>query len=161
MAVVVIVALFLAIGFAVAFVAYSGGLGQAREAYLTRGHRGFRVIIPIVYIALGIAVPVLVIASRPAADGSTGTLASQHPNAQFKSGRTLFHDSCSSCHSLAAANARGVTGPNLDQIGQVNEARVLNALRIGGTGDGRMPAGLLSGGDAQAVAYYVSRVAGR
>jgi hypothetical protein len=58
-------------------------------------------------------------------------------------------------------NARGVTGPNLDQIGEVTKQRVLNAIRIGGTGDKRMPAGLLSGGNAKAVAAYLAKVAGQ
>ena len=68
---------------------------------------------------------------------------------------------CSSCHTLAAVNARGVTGPNLDQLGQVTKQRVLSAIRIGGTGDGRMPAGLLQGKNANAVADFVSSVAGK
>ena len=39
--------------------------------------------------------------------------------------------------------------------------RVLNAIRRGGTGDGRMPAALLEGEDAEAVAAYVAKVAGQ
>ena len=54
-----------------------------------------------------------------------------------------------------------MTGPNLDEIGQVTKQRVLNAIRIGGTGDKRMPSGLLSGKNADAVATYVSKVAGQ
>ncbi|GAC1318237.1 MAG: hypothetical protein NVSMB25_07380 [Thermoleophilaceae bacterium] len=161
MAVALVILVFLAIGGAVAFVAFNGGPSQARQAYLTGGRGSFRVLIPLIYIGLGIAVPALVIAARPAAQGATSTLASKHPSKQFERGKVLFRETCWSCHTLAAANARGVTGPNLDQIGQINETRVLNALRIGGTGDGRMPAGLLDGADAQAVAAYVSRVAGR
>jgi hypothetical protein len=38
---------------------------------------------------------------------------------------------------------------------------VLNAIKRGGTGTGRMPSGLLAGQDADAVAAYVSSVAGR
>ena len=38
---------------------------------------------------------------------------------------------------------------------------MLNAIERGGTGDGRMPAGLLEGEDAEAVALYVSKVAGQ
>jgi hypothetical protein len=49
----------------------------------------------------------------------------------------------------------------LDNIGTVSKARVLSAIKIGGTGDGRMPAGLYQGKDAEAVAEYVSTVAGR
>ena len=58
-------------------------------------------------------------------------------------------------------NARGVTGPDLDDIGEVSQERVLNAIRNGGTGQDRMPAGLLEGEEARDVAEYVSEVAGQ
>ena len=161
MALAIVVVIIVAVGLGVIFVAFAGGPGPARQAYLTRGRKGFRVAIALIYLGFGIAIPVLVATSRPSAEGATGTLADVHPNADFKRGRELFRDTCWSCHSLGADNARGVTGPNLDQIGQVNEARVLNAIRIGGTGDGRMPPGLLVGPDARAVAYYVAQVAGK
>jgi mono/diheme cytochrome c family protein len=38
---------------------------------------------------------------------------------------------------------------------------VLNAIENGGTGQNRMPKNLLSGDDAEAVAVYVSKVAGQ
>src|SRR5919108_456756 len=46
----------------------------------------------------------------------------------------------------------------LDQI-KPDKKRVLNAIKIGGTGSGAMPAGLLQGKEAEAVAEYVSSVA--
>ena len=58
---------------------------------------------------------------------------------------------CTSCHNLDAVQARGVTGPDLDELGALDEQRVLNAIKRGGTGQGRMPANLLSGEDAEAV----------
>jgi mono/diheme cytochrome c family protein len=161
MAVAAFVIGFLAVGAAVAFVAFSGGPGRAREAYLTRGGRGFRIAIPIIYVALGIAVPALVIADRREAQGSNGALARKSENTEFKTGKRLFRESCWSCHTLKAAGAQGVTGPNLDDIGTVTKQRVLNAIRIGGTGTGRMPPMLRTGADAKAIAYYVSQVAGR
>ena len=103
----------------------------------------------------------MVIANHHAAEGGVGTLVNHQPSKQIDTGKRLFRQTCASCHSLAAVNARGVTGPNLDQLGQVTKQRVLNALRIGGTGDGRMPAGLLTGANAQAVATFVSSVAGK
>lgn len=161
MAVALVIVAFVVIGAAVVFVAFSGGPRGAREAYLTRGRRTFKVFMVVLYLGLGLAIPVLVVLGRPSAEGATGRLASVHPNKQFEQGKALFRGSCWSCHSLAAIGARGITGPNLDQLGGVTQTRVLNALRIGGTGDGRMPAGILSGQDAQAVAYYVSHVAGK
>jgi hypothetical protein len=54
-----------------------------------------------------------------------------------------------------------VTGPDLDNIGTVTPARVESAIKIGGTGQGRMPAGLLQGQNAKDVAAFVSAVAGK
>ena|SRR5438067_3228286 len=152
---------FIALGTAVAFVAFSGGPSRAREAYLTRGRGFFRVAIPVLYIGLGIAVPAIVIANGGQGEGGTAGTAGKSPDKQVAKGKALFRQTCASCHSLAAVNARGITGPNLDNIGQVTKQRVLNAIRIGGTGQGRMPQGLLQGSNAQAVATFVSSVAGR
>ena len=166
---------FFAIGSAVAFVAFSGGPSQAREAYLTKGRRGFRIAIPIIYVGLGIAVPALILANRGAAEGSSGTLAAKQGGHDFNEGKKLFRENCWSCHTLKAAGARGVTGPNLDEIGTVSPQRVVNAILIGGTGQGRMPANVVPGAcekttchapgksltEAEQVALYVSQVAGK
>lgn len=152
---------FLALGAAVAFVAFFGGPGGAREAYLTRGPRWFRVVIPIIYVALGIAVPAVVIADRQEAKGAQGPLRDTQGNAEFEDGKELFRQACWTCHTLKAANAHGVTGPNLDEVGQLSEERVLQAIENGGSGSGRMPPRLFEGEDAEAVAYYLSEVAGK
>jgi mono/diheme cytochrome c family protein len=149
------------IGVAVIFVAYSGGPGRAREAYLTRGGRAFRVVIPLLYLGVGIAVPAAVIAGRGEATGGTDRLEQRELTAQEERGKERFQQACASCHNLDAVNARGVTGPDLDEIGAVTRDRIANAIRIGGTGQGRMPAGLLEGEEARAVAAYVARVAGK
>ena len=176
MATAAFVIAFLAVGAAVAFVAFSGGPSQAREAYLTKGRRGFKIAIPILYVALGIAVPALVLANRHSAEGSSGTLADKQGSHDFSEGKTLFRENCWSCHTLKAAGAKGVTGPNLDQIGTVSVQRVVNAIDLGGTGQGRMPAKLVPGScpaklpchkpgqgltEAEQVATYVSQVAGK
>jgi cytochrome c553 len=161
MAAAAIVITFLILGGGVIFVAFSGGPGQAREAYLTRGRGFFRVVLPLIYLGIGVAVPVLVIANGEESAGGSGRSADVKPTATEKKGKQIFRQTCATCHTLSAVNARGVTGPNLDEIGQVTKQRVLNAIRIGGTGDKRMPAGLLSGQNAAAVATYVSKVAGQ
>ena len=158
---VALVVAFLALGAAVGFVAFSGGPSKAREAYLTRGRGFFRVAIPVLYIGLGIAVPAIVIANSGQGEGGTPGLAGKNASASVSHGKTLFRQTCASCHSLAAVNARGITGPNLDNIGQVTPQRVRNAIRIGGTGQGRMPQNLLQGKNAQDVANFVASVAGR
>jgi mono/diheme cytochrome c family protein len=152
---------FLVIGIGVAFVAFSGGPGAAREAYLTRGRRTFPILILVLYLGLGIAVPAAVIAGRGESEGAVGPLRTEQPTSQEEEGKVLFIQTCKSCHTLAAVNARGVTGPDLDDLAPLDRQRVRNAIRRGGTGQGRMPAGLLEGQDAQDVATYVSQVAGQ
>src|SRR3954469_13950934 len=152
---------FVLLGIAVIFIAFSGGPGAAREAYLTRGNRLFRFGIPVLYLLLGIAVPAAVIATRGEAEGAKGRERTTSLTPQLERGKQLFRQTCASCHNLDAVNARGVTGPDLDELGQLDKKRVLNAIRKGGTGQGRMPQGLLQDGDADAVASYVAKVAGQ
>jgi len=152
---------FVLLGAIVVFVAFSGGPGKAREAYLTRGGTAFKLFVPVAFVVLGLAVPALVLVNRGEAEGGTGALRSEHLTSDESNGKMLFRQRCSSCHSLAAVNARGVTGPNLDRIGEVNAARIRTAIRVGGTGQGRMPSNLLTGPDAQDVAVYLAKVAGR
>ena len=158
---VFVLAPFVLAGVIVIFIAFSGGASAAREAYLTRGGRIFTVVILLLYIVLGVVVPAAVIASRPEAEGGTGSLRTKEVSGQLADGKMLFIQTCKSCHTLGAVNAHGVTGPNLDELAPLDKQRVLNAIKRGGTGTGRMPPGLLAGQDADAVAAYVSAVAGR
>lgn len=161
MAVLGLIFLFLILGTGVIFVAYSGGPGAAREAYLTRGRTFFKIAIPLLYLGLGIAVPAVVIANHNSKVGNHGALANESPKGNLERGKNVFQETCASCHSLKAVNARGVTGPSLDDIGQVTPERVRQAIKNGGTGDRRMPANLVQGENADAVAAYVADVAGR
>lgn len=70
---------------------------------------------------------------------------------------TLFARNCAACHTLMAANASGSVGADLDEV-RPREAVVLTAIA---DGPGNMPPALLKGEDAQKVAAYVARVAGR
>ncbi|HEY7631719.1 MAG TPA: c-type cytochrome [Thermoleophilaceae bacterium] len=153
------------VGLGVVFVAFSGGPGRARDAYLTKGNRAFQISILVIYLGIGVAVPAIILASRTDAQGATSSLQTKHASANLQDGKTLFRSTCASCHTLAAVNARGVTGPDLDRIGlspnQASIKRVENAIRIGGTGQGRMPSGLLQGQNAQEVAEFVTTVAGQ
>lgn len=77
---------------------------------------------------------------------------------------------CGSCHTLADAGARGTQGPNLDEAfaGPREEgfeessirSVVLGQIRFPTEGSG-MPADLVEGDDAEAVASYVASVAGK
>jgi mono/diheme cytochrome c family protein len=152
---------FIVVGIGVIFVAFSGGPSAAREAYLTGGRRSFPALMLLVYIGLGIAVPAAVIASRGESEGAVGKLRTAQPTATEEEGKQLFIQTCASCHNLDAVNARGVTGPDLDEFGGLDQQRVLNAIERGGTGQGRMPPDLLQGEEARDVARYVSQVAGQ
>ncbi len=144
------------LGIAAVFVALSGGQGRARNAYLTGGSL-VKVGIPILYVLLGLVVPAAVIASQQGSIGGTGSLGSK----ELEEGKELFRENCAACHSLGAIQAKGVTGPNLDRLGTMDEQRVLNAIKNGGTGKLQMPAGILDGENAEAVAAYVARTAGQ
>ena len=90
-------------------------------------------------------------------------------------GRDLFVQQCGGCHTLADAGTKGVIGPNLDdafhsvRVKQgFEESTIRDVVRgqiayptedppAGGTG---MPANLVTGSDADAVASYVAAVAG-
>jgi cytochrome c553 len=161
MEVLIVIVPFVLAGLAVIFIAFSGGPSAAREAYLTRGGRIFTVAMLLLYLALGVAVPAAVIGSRGEALGDTDGLRSEQPSPKEEEGKRLFLQTCKSCHTLEAVQAHGVTGPNLDELGGLDKQRVLNAIKRGGTGSGRMPPGLLEGEDADAVATYVAAVAGR
>jgi cytochrome c553 len=161
----IIIIPFALLGIAVIAIAFRGGAAGVREAAARstgRGRsRGFRAVVIIVYLIAGVAIPVVVIAGRGEAQGGVGPLKQKELSPSAEAGKQIFKHTCTSCHSLAAVNAHGITGPDLDDIGQITRSRVLNAIKIGGTGDGRMPPGLLQGEDAQNVATYLSEVAGR
>jgi cytochrome c553 len=160
MQVLLVIVPFLVLGLIVLFIAFSGGPGAAREAYLTRGGRVFTFLIVLIYVGLGIAVPAAVIAGRGESEGGVGPLRTEPADKSFEEGKTIFIATCKSCHTLAAVQAHGVTGPNLDELGP-DKQRVLNAIKNGGTGQGRMPKDLLEGEDAQKVASFVAQVAGQ
>ena len=83
-----------------------------------------------------------------AAPGNVGT-----------NGEAIFKANCTSCHTLAAAGSTGTIGPNLDQL-KPALAIVVRQVTNGGA---VMPAfkGKLSAAQIQAVAKYVSSVAGK
>jgi mono/diheme cytochrome c family protein len=161
MQVLLVLGPFVVLGIIIIFIAFSGSPGRAREVYLTRGGRSFSVAMVLVYAGLGIAVPAAVIASRGESEGAVGHLRTEQPTKDQEEGKELFIQTCKSCHTLAAVGAKGVTGPDLDELGGIDYDRVRHAIKIGGTGDGRMPPALLSGRDAELVAHYVAKVAGQ
>jgi cbb3-type cytochrome c oxidase subunit III len=74
-------------------------------------------------------------------------------------GKTIFQSECASCHTLAAAQATGTIGPNLDQL-KPSEAIAKHQVEVGG---GVMPAfkGKLTDAQIAAVAKFVASSAGK
>lgn len=73
-------------------------------------------------------------------------------------GKTAFTTNCASCHTLSEAGTTGSVGPNLDEL-KPEKALVETQVTNGGGG---MPAfsGILSATEIEAIAEYVSKVAG-
>ncbi|MCA1708679.1 MAG: hypothetical protein LC808_37505, partial [Actinobacteria bacterium] len=92
MEVLAIVLPFVLLGVAVLFVAFSGGPGKAREAYMTGGNRAFRLLVPVVYVIGGLVVPALIVVDREAAAGGTDTLAGESLSMDEAEGKSLFSE---------------------------------------------------------------------
>jgi mono/diheme cytochrome c family protein len=85
-------------------------------------------------------------------------------------GAKLFASHCGGCHTLAAAGTRGsatkvrdrerTDGPNLN-FRRENIQSVLYAIRNGGFSGAIMPENIVTGAQAQAVAAFVAKFAGR
>jgi mono/diheme cytochrome c family protein len=178
-----VLAVFLFLGFWVLlalglfFVAIRGGIGGARAAVQTQGRvgrAGLHSIFVFIYIGFGVVIPIALLTGNHA--NASARIGGLKLTAAEKTGRTLFGEHCGVCHTLAAANAIGKVGPNLDQI-QPADALVLKTIANGCLqnasasdpttqdevclGEGTMPSGILQGDDATDVAAFVARVAGK
>lgn len=83
-------------------------------------------------------------------------------------GKALFIENCGACHTLERAGTAGTVGPDLDAAFRRARADGLGADTIAGIVEqqilhpgrrSRMPAGLVTGQDAEDVAAYVGEVA--
>jgi mono/diheme cytochrome c family protein len=104
--------------------------------------------------------------------GCGGEVEVPKQQAEAHKGAVLFYERCSGCHSLDAANAYGSKPPGQKQPGERTngpnfnvrkETRddVLFAIRNGGFSGGIMPANVVVGDDAEAVADFVSKYSGK
>jgi mono/diheme cytochrome c family protein len=162
-AAVIFVLAFLVLGLSVLFFAFSGrgGARTRRGAAPSRAGRRFvAVMVTIVIIALGVAVP-LAIGVVNGNDHAKDAPGGVDLNAAQTNGRAVFGKYCATCHTLKASNAVGKVGPNLDVL-HPPKGLILDAIAKGrARGQGQMPAGLVDGQDAQDVAAYVAAVAGQ
>jgi mono/diheme cytochrome c family protein len=160
-ALIAIIAAFVLVGLVVVAAAFTGGRRRRRDAAPSRGaDRALYAGVAIVIVALGLGIPALLLVGN--VDNSDRDVAGGVDlTATQVKGRELFAENCATCHALAASNAVGATGPSLDVL-KPNEGLVENAILVGrAQGNGNMPAGLLTGGEAKDVANYVAAVAGR
>jgi mono/diheme cytochrome c family protein len=104
--------------------------------------------------------------------GCGGEIEVPEQQATAHRGAVLFYERCSGCHSLDAANAYGskpkgqiqggerTNGPNFN-VRKETRDDVLFAIRNGGFSGGIMPANVVVGEDAEAVADFVSKYSGK
>jgi predicted metalloprotease len=74
-------------------------------------------------------------------------------------GEELFSQRCGGCHTLSAARTNGTRGVNFDYR-KVSVEDALFAIRNGGFSGELMPANIVTGDDAEAVAEFVADVSG-
>jgi mono/diheme cytochrome c family protein len=174
LAVALFIAFWVLVAFGLFFVAARGGLGSARASLHGQSHAANRVVglvFTFMLLAFGIALPaVLLVGNHANASGQVGGIKLTQGE---KTGRELFGEHCAVCHTLAAANAIGKVGPNLDTLkppaslvlNTINNGCLPNASGANASeqclGQGVMPAGIVQGRDAQNVANFVARVAGK
>ena len=157
------VSIFIAIFVIIAFAVFAAAFSANRSAKASGGSGGtklFYVGIAVCVVGIGLAIPAVLPVNngtKTAFDASGGVVLT----ASQENGRVLFAQNCSTCHTLQASGAVGQTGPNLDMM-VPPEALTLNAIPIGrARGAGNMPAGLVTGSQAEDVASYVTAVAGQ
>jgi mono/diheme cytochrome c family protein len=161
-AAVIFVLVFLVLGLAVVALAFSGraSVRYRRDAPTRAGRRFVALVVAIVVVGLGLAVPLAigVVNGNDHAENAPGGV---DLSASQAAGRSVFAKYCATCHTLKASNAVGKVGPNLDVL-HPPKGLILDAIANGrARGQGQMPAGLVDGEDAQDVAAYVAAAAGR
>jgi mono/diheme cytochrome c family protein len=128
------------------------------------------VISAILAVCLAVLIPLWAYLSN--ADENAG---SHSVPKSLETGRHLFETNCGTCHTLYAAGTDGNFAPNLDSLLaptgpatdpatiKATKTRVLNAINNGvdSSTPGRMPAGILGGAQADQVAEFVAREAGK
>ncbi len=136
-----------------------------------RSRQVFGLLMVVIYVGFGVALPLVFLTGNHSnANAQVGGITL---NAAEKSGRELFGQHCGVCHTLAAANAVGKVGPNLDQI-QPSVSLVEHTIRYGCLqspsssessetclGQGTMPAAIVQPKQASQIAQFVARVAGK
>jgi mono/diheme cytochrome c family protein len=117
-------------------------------------------------------IAIFCVAAAALAAGCGGEITVPEDEQTARKGAELFYERCSGCHSLDAANAYGSKPPGALQGGEPTngpnfnvrkESRddVLFAIRNGGFSGGIMPANIVVGDDAKAVADFLAEYSGK
>jgi hypothetical protein len=172
--VILFILLWVVLGLGLFFVAIRGR-GRCPGAPVEAPTAGRRWTVGLVYlftyVVFGVALPLIFLTGNH--HNSNKQVGGIGLTTAEKSGRELFGQHCGVCHTLAAANAVGEVGPNLDQI-QPSTSLVLHTIQNGCLqnpppsqsnetclGYGTMPSNILLGNQANEVAQFVARVAGK
>jgi Cytochrome c len=147
-----------------------GRFGNALQSTSRSGSRALNITLVVVYIGCGVCVPLLFIFGNH--DKSNAQVGGVRLTAAMQSGRELFGEHCAVCHTLAADNAVGKIGPDLDAL-KPTKPTILHTIANGCLqvpvgkdysteclGYGTMPADIVEGRQALDVAEFVSKVAG-
>jgi mono/diheme cytochrome c family protein len=106
------------------------------------------------------------------AAGCGGEIEVPEQETRLHRGAELFNERCSGCHSFEVANSYGskppgqlqggerTNGPNFN-VRRVNRDDALFAIRNGGFSGAIMPANVVVGEDADAVADFLAKYSGR
>ncbi|WP_205695667.1 c-type cytochrome [Conexibacter sp. SYSU D00693] len=120
---------------------------------------------PLVALAVvAVSVPLAACSSNPPQELPQGE------SAMVKQGQQLFQRNCTMCHTMDAAGGEGSAtkirdrerpdGPNFDVRKETVDS-VLYAIRNGGYSGAIMPENIVVGREADAVAAFVAKYAGR
>jgi mono/diheme cytochrome c family protein len=116
-------------------------------------------------------IPLLAVAALATAGcGSQSIDLDANENENVQAGAELFLDRCSGCHTLGAVGAEGSSqsasdvehtdGPNFD-VRREEKDGVLYAIRNGGFSGAIMPENIVTGEEAEHVAEFLEKYAGR
>jgi mono/diheme cytochrome c family protein len=168
------IAFWVVVGLSVFYVAISGSSRRApdRPRRASPGARRLGIVLFfVIYIGFGIALPLAFLAGNRA--NASEQIGGVKLTEDEKHGRELFGAHCGVCHTLAAASTNGKVGPNLDQL-KPPASLVLRTINNGCLqkppstsdpqnclGQGTMPADIIQGKEAQQVAQFVGKVAGK
>jgi cytochrome c6 len=169
LAVGLFVAFWVIVAIGLVLIAGRGGRVRASRGVTRSGSRTAITMFAVTAVVFGIALPVLLLGGNR--DNASAQVGGIKLTSGEKAGRELFGEHCGVCHTLAAANAVGKVGPNLDML-RPSASIILHTIENGCLpnapassneaclGQGVMPSNVVEGRQAQQVAAFVAKVAG-